>query len=127
MNEQYQIGDVANGHILTEFGWEPTEQTITARQIEAEVDRRMANSKAIAWVLWFFLGGFNGHLAYIYPKQRWVIVVVSVALFLVTFGLSGLLWLGTWAFLLNGKFPALREHTRREVESELLTRKALYA
>lgn len=124
MND-YMIGSVANGHVLTEQGWVPT-ATLTAQSVEAEVDRRMTSAKTTAWLLWFFLGGFNAHLAYIYPKHRFLIVGISVAAFLFTLGFSGLLWLGSWAFLL-GRFDALREHTRAEVERDYLTRKALYA
>lgn len=125
---EYTIGDTANGHTLTEWGWVPTEQVALSEHIEAEVDRRMANSRTYAWLLWFFLGGFNAHLAYIHPKNRTMILALSIVAFIVTFGLSGLLWLFSWAFLLDGKaFDALRAEKRNEVEREIVTRKSLYA
>lgn len=134
MNE-YKPGDVANGHVLTDGGaWAPLPADHPA-VVEAEVARRTYNAKSNAWMLWLFLGGFNGHLAYLYPKRAglWIGCTVAAfficAIFTLGFGLLmwPLLWLLNWMPLLSEQtFDARRAYVREQIESDLLRQRALY-
>lgn len=127
---EYRPGDVANGHVLTEaMQWVPLPppSPTSPAAIEAEVDRRTASSKLNAWLLWFFLGGIGAHLAYVFPKNRTVILIAGIAGVIFTFGLLGFaMWLFTWPFLLSeGMWRGFRDHVRREVEEDALRRHTL--
>ena len=146
MNDDFAPGRVVDGYTMTHDGtWvpavtpgRPAAQAAPAGSappaapspglaVEAEVDRRMADSKTTAWLLWLFLGAFNAHLAYIYPKQGVWIALGSVVLFLITFGLSGFAWFFSWAFLLRGQaFDLRRDKIRLDVEREFAYRSAVY-
>jgi hypothetical protein len=139
-NRPYAPGDIVNDHILSSEGhWMPLSPAPPVppvpwgspahalepswASVEAEVDRRMASAKTNAWLLWFFLGAFNAHLAYIYPRQRVWIMVGSIGLWIFTLGLSGLFWLVSWAFLIGDHaFDDLRAHKRAQVQGELALR-----
>lgn len=106
MTEQttWKPGDVANNHVLAADG-------MTWLYIP---DQRTKNAKGNAWWLWFLLGGINAHIAYLNPKYRWIIIGVSIGALIMTGGLSGLLWLVSWAWLLMPQaYNAYREHAVR--------------
>lgn len=141
MNDNFAPGSVFDGYTMTADGtWVPVAPATgpiagsaapaapsPGLGVEAEVDRRMSNSRTTAWLLWLFLGAFNAHLAYIYPKQGVWIVLGSVALFFVTLGLSGFTWLFTWAFLLGtNAFDRRRDQIRLDVERQFAYRSAFY-
>ena len=122
----YRPGDLVNGHILTSAGvWEPLASIGgAAGHVEATVAARTTNTVSNAWLLWAFLGGVNAHLAYLYPKKRALILVLSIIGLLITFGISGLLWIVTWAFIPSG-VRNYRSHVRAEVQDEVLRQAAV--
>lgn len=97
----YEVGDVANGHVLAANGqWQP----LLARQdvnVETAISQSISSKKTTAWLLWLFLGGINAHLAVRYPKQGALIIILSIVFAILTAGISLLAWVFTWAFLLG--------------------------
>jgi hypothetical protein len=106
-------------------GWEPHR---IAAEVEAETQRRTQNTTLIAWLLWLVLGGLNAHLAYLYPKQRALILVATIIACFLTLGLSSILcWLVSWVFLVDPQvYENYRREVRRGIEQEFVTRRALY-
>jgi hypothetical protein len=105
-----------------------------APTIESEVMRRTSGIKGTAWVLWFFLGGFNAHLAYLYPKDRVAIVGGTLAFgflgwvtTLLLFPPIGFLWPMLWPvmWMLNwiplvtaGPYNNYRRHLHAQLVAE---------
>ena len=123
--QQWQTGDEANGYRLHDNGtWLPT--TLPAA-VEQEVARRTASTKSNAWLWWLFLGGVNAHLAYLYPKHRTVILILSVLVLILTLGLSGLFWLVSWIWLVQLlTFDQYKQTIREEVQERMLRERQLY-
>jgi hypothetical protein len=91
---------------------------------EYEVHRRMSIAKDKAFMLWMLLGGVNAHLALMFPKHRWLILIGSIALFIATAGISGLLlWPWNWGFIVRkANWRDYEQMVRAELHSpQLLT------
>lgn len=98
----------------------------TQQEVISIVMARTANARKTAFWLWLFLGGFNAHIAYLNPRHRWPIVIVSVLLFMFTLGISGCFWLVNWIWLGKGHVEKYRLQVHAEVEADLLRQRQLY-
>ena len=99
-----------------------------ASQVQGEVDARMSSVRMNAWLLWFIAGGVAAHLAYLYPRNRALILTVAIVLFVVTVGISGVLcWLFTWPVLCaSSATDEYRAKVRSDVETEMLRHRQVY-
>lgn len=113
-------GDIVNGHRLWEdHTWRPLS---TVELLDWRVQQQVRGDLTTAWLFWFIAGGIGAHLAYLYPRNRALILVVSIVLFVVTFGISGIcLWVFTWPAMLSGSALAQRKaDTRKRIADEMM-------
>ncbi|MCT4786923.1 TM2 domain-containing protein [Exiguobacterium aestuarii] len=97
--------------------------------VNSEVEKRKPNL-LVAYLLWFFLGGFGGHRFYFKKTGSAIgmlaLMVISLALTLVLVGFVGLFIVGVWtlvdAFLMPGWQQREVENIERETIAQLEAR-----
>jgi hypothetical protein len=98
--------------------------------LNAWVDRQVEMTEpntSTGWLLWFLLGGFGAHLAWLYPRSRGLVLALSIVGFVITLGLSGfVLWLFSWPCLLGTHALDQRRQVARErIGQDVLLRRNL--
>lgn len=100
-------------------GWGPPANNDARRMMEYDARKKGAG---IAYVLWFFLGGFGAHRFYLERTgsaiAMLVITIVSALLLTVGIGILGLLVVGVWALVDAFLIPGIvREYNMRVMRS----------
>jgi len=91
--------------------------------VNSEVEKRKPNL-LVAYLLWFFLGGFGGHRFY-FKKTGSAIAMLaltatSIALTVILIGFAGLFIAGVWALVDAFLMPGWQQQEVEKIERETI-------
>lgn len=87
--------------------------------IENQVTNR-SKQMSVAYILWFFLGGFGGHRFYLGKTGSAVgLLILTLVTAVFTFGIPTIIWLIIDACLIPGMIEENKEKIRRHATEEV--------
>lgn len=93
--------------------------------VNSEVEKRKPNL-LVAYLLWFFLGGFGGHRFYFKKTGSAIamlaLTAVSFVLTLILIGFAGLFIAGIWALVDAFLIPGWQQREVEAIERETIAR-----